>query len=450
MSQSFEFINPELSHTILVQCKKTSEILVIKNIDENGLLQGVEPIMDNLLHFIKVHHNHDRFLPFFSLLLFRMQKPHQYIYYRVPITSVVVAAQEIRQTINPYSFDDDCDFTLQEQENGYKKATKKTLKKQTDMSSNPIPTSIKQQETDTLNTSLELNSDQKSDQQNNSSNNQTTYPNNTFLESQIDWDALEKIGISKEKLQAKNLLEPLLKGYKTYTLFSVKLQFGNISCKTDARISFRHDSAGRVIINLQGIKREPLLHLPFYGHEFSAEDKSNLLKYGNMGRVVDLLQVHTGELLPSLISIDKATNDLVAMPLDRVKIPDYIKGIKLSEQEKLDLKHGKKVYIKDLQSKKGEPFNAFLQYNTDKKYVEFFFDKPYDSSSNFSAKTGVPTKFRGVELTLDQQEALENGQSVFLDNLIDRNGCQYKGYIMYNQITHALQFFFEQPASTID
>jgi hypothetical protein len=53
-----------------------------------------------------------------------------------------------------------------------------------------------------------------------------------------------------------------------------------------------------------------------------------------------------------------------------IKIPDEIKGIKLDDQQKTTLSEGKPLYRR-YDFKKGEPFNASVQFNADKRYVEF-------------------------------------------------------------------------------
>ena len=45
---------------------------------------------------------------------------------------------------------------------------------------------------------------------------------------------------------------------------------------------------------------------------FRKKDKKNLLETGNMGRVVEL-KGRNGEYIPSFISLDKMTNEVVAM-----------------------------------------------------------------------------------------------------------------------------------------
>lgn len=62
-----------------------------------------------------------------------------------------------------------------------------------------------------------------------------------------------------------------------------------------------------------------------------------MLKNGNMGRVVDLTNPKTRETIPSIISIDNLTNELIALRTTLIKIPEVIKGIKLDDQHKRTL-----------------------------------------------------------------------------------------------------------------
>ncbi len=77
--------------------------------------------------------------------------------------------------------------------------------------------------------------------------------------------------------------------------------------------------------------------LSFSVTSFTDEDKKNQLETGNMGRVVNLVNSKTGELMPSIISIDRLTNDVVALRTDFIKIPDELKGVKLNDEQKANL-----------------------------------------------------------------------------------------------------------------
>lgn len=185
--------------------------------------------------------------------------------------------------------------------------------------------------------------------------------NKYFIDpNKIDWDSLKNLGITKEQLERYKALEPMLRGYKSPSTFPIEANFGSMVMKMDARLSFRPDSEGNVVLAIHGIRKEPELDRPFFGHQFTDEDKRNLRETGNMGRIVDVKNYRTGELIPSYISIDKQTNELVSMKASSLKLPDEIKGVKLDDKQKAALLEGKTVYLENMISAKSKPFSAFV------------------------------------------------------------------------------------------
>jgi hypothetical protein len=81
-----------------------------------------------------------------------------------------------------------------------------------------------------------------------------------------------------------------------------------------------------------------------------------------MGRVVNLVNSKTGELMPSIISIDRLTNDVIALRTEFIKIPDEIKGVKLNDEQKQTLMEGKPLYLEGMISKKERSFRQL--YNS--------------------------------------------------------------------------------------
>jgi len=162
----------------------------------------------------------------------------------------------------------------------------------------------------------ELQQDKKQENQNNMATTQTTPETSEYRykPEQIDWDTMKNLGLSKEYLEKRNLLDPLLRGYKTNELVPIGVNLGSSILRTDARLSLQQGEDGNAIVAIHGIKKEPNLHLELFGHKFTDEDKKNLLETGNMGRVVNLVNTKTGELMPSIISI---ANWLLPMPLLR-------------------------------------------------------------------------------------------------------------------------------------
>ncbi len=289
------------------------------------------------------------------------------------------------------------------------------------------------------------------------SNTETEY---RYTEEQIDWKTMGKLGLSKEKLEKMNALDPLLRGFKTNTLVPVTIQLGSAVSKMDVRLSLQPSDTDGASIQLHAIRREPNLNLKFLGHEVTDDDKKNLLENGNMGRIVELVNPKTDEIIPSVISRDRLTNELVAYRAEYMKIPDEIKGIKLNEYQKQTLLEGKPLYLEGLTSKKGELFDATVQFNADKRYVEFIFNN-YQSqqkapiqtkqpegkdSSQSQNHTEEPSKiFRGKELDDKQYEKFKAGETIYVDGLTDGKGKAYQGYITFNKETSKTDFSFTNP-----
>lgn len=199
-------------------------------------------------------------------------------------------------------------------------------------------------------------------------------PTYRYNENMINWEELGKFGISKEMLEQSGQLDSMLKGYKTNRTMPLTLNIpGVLTAKLDARLSFI-SNGGQVMLGIHGIRKEPELDRPYFGHIFTEEDKKNLRESGNMGRVADLnLRGNTTE--PCLISIDKNTNELVAVRQEHVYIPNEIKGVTLTPDEIQKLKNGEQIFVDGMKSNQGKEFNANLQYNAERRGIEFIFPK---------------------------------------------------------------------------
>ena len=246
-----------------------------------------------------------------------------------------------------------------------------------------------------------------------------------YNESMINWEQLKNFGISREYLQERGLLEQMLKGYKPNQVVPISMNFGSAVLRTDARLSFQQSMAGEVVLGIHGIRQKPDLDRPYFGHIFSDEDKKNLLETGNMGRVVEL-KGRNGAYVPSFISIDKLTNEVVAMKAENAFIPREIKGVELTEQEQNDLREGKAVYIEGMTAKSGNEFNAFIQVNAERRGVEFIFE----NDRLFNRQT-----LGGVELTQTQIEDLNAGKAIFVEGMQRKDGEVFSSYVKLDEAT---------------
>ena len=250
-------------------------------------------------------------------------------------------------------------------------------------------------------------------------------PKYRYNESMINWEELKNFGLSREYLQERGLLDQMLRGYKTNQVVPISMNFGSAVLRTDARLSFQQSAGGPIVLGIHGIRQKPELDRPYFGHIFSEEDKKNLLETGNMGRVVEL-KGRNGEYIPSFVSIDKLTNEVVAMRAENAFIPKEIKGVQLTEQEQNDLREGKKVFIEGMISNGGKEFDAHIQINAERRGIEYIFenDKLFNRQS-----------LGGVELTQKQIEDLNAGKAIFVEGMERKDGEVFSSYVKLDEAT---------------
>ena len=260
-------------------------------------------------------------------------------------------------------------------------------------------------------------------------------PRYRYNENMVNWEALEKIGVSKASLEQQGLLDSMLKGYKTNKLVPLTLTLTSAKVKLDARLSFIAMPDGQIGLGIHGIRKEPELKRPYFGHIFTEEDKKHLRETGNMGRVAEL-NLNGGTYTPCLISIDKNTNELVAVRQENVYIPNEVKGIKLTADEINALKEGKPVYVDGMTSKNGKPFDATLQYSAERRGLEFI----YPESQGFNQQS-----LGGVQLSPSQIKMLSEGHTILVEDMKRTDGALFSSFVTLDKVTGRPQYTRHNP-----
>lgn len=190
-------------------------------------------------------------------------------------------------------------------------------------------------------------------------------------ESRIDWaDMKEVYGIDRAALEASGDLEKML-GYGKSGLVTVAPYINGERFELEARLSFKELPDGSIGLVPHAIRKEPKLDQEFMGHTFTPEDKDNLKKTGNMGRVAELMDKETGEIIPSYISIDRQTNEVTFLPVKDVLTMTGIGQTKFTEHEIGELRAGRAIPNKEIVLSEKRKFIATLQINVERGGVEF-------------------------------------------------------------------------------
>ena len=264
-------------------------------------------------------------------------------------------------------------------------------------------------------------------------------------ESKINWKQLDDLGLSRERLEQSGELEKMLNWQKS-NLVTIAIPIGDTTIYTDARLAFRTDGEGNIGLAIHPLRKEPQLDFPYMGHKFSLEEKEQLLATGNLGKTIEITPKN-GEPFAAYISIDPQTNELIALRADRVNIPKEIKGVTLSDAQYKDLVEGKAVKVEGMTAKSGKSFNATLQVNAEKKGIEFIFENKQGlkERQQHSQQQGAPHKLCGLELSDKQREALDSGRTLYLKNMVDKEGQPFNAYVKMDKEQNRPRFYKWNP-----
>ena len=264
-------------------------------------------------------------------------------------------------------------------------------------------------------------------------------------ESKIDWKQLDNLGLTRERLAQSGELDKMLNWQKS-DLVTIAIPMGDTTIYTDARLAFRTDGEGNIGLAVHPLRKEPQLDFPYMGHKFSPEEKEQLLATGNLGKTIEITPKN-GEPFAAYISIDPQTNELIALRADRVNIPKEIKGVTLSDAQYKDLVEGKAVKVEGMTAKSGKSFNATLQVNAEKKGIEFIFENKQGlkERQQHSQQQGAPHKLCGLELSDKQREALDSGRTLYLKNMVDKEGQPFNAYVKMDKEQNRPRFYKWNP-----
>lgn len=166
-----------------------------------------------------------------------------------------------------------------------------------------------------------------------------------FEISQLPQKQLELIGLSKMDVLSlpPRTLNALLSGNRTSLIRFDKINIPGMSSplSLDAKLSLERKPDNSVSLKIHPINQ-------------SAKNSFNLtkeeLRYlanGETNFVSKQLKDSKGKLDDYLVTLDKTTNEFVAVKRDRILAPEIINGKTLTEQQKTDFKNGKDITVGD-------------------------------------------------------------------------------------------------------
>ncbi len=164
-----------------------------------------------------------------------------------------------------------------------------------------------------------------------------------FSADQLPFKDFESLGLSKKDVLALPAitLNSLLSGNRTSLMRfnDVKVQGLGTNFSLDAKLSLFKEKDGKLSLRVHPIR--PELDNSF---ELSKKEISHLKKH-ELAFIPKMVTNTDGKLVESLVTLDRTTNELIAIERDKLVAPQMINGVMLSPAQKKDFVSGRPVLI---------------------------------------------------------------------------------------------------------
>ena len=429
-----EKLNPKDKVLLMRDEGEGNKLKVVKGIDKKGKIDAVDPLKAKQNDFLIIDKHADPLENFFKNFMNQAKNPSHTGFFAVTVDMLDKILTIDEKELEKYRINPN-DYLNKQQDQSTKETPKQAL------------TEEKSEEMETKNQKNEQQSEFKQ------------FDTNLIPESEY-----QKYGIKPENLE--NELKAMSYGYKSPHLVDINPNIEGVEYPMKARMSLEEQADGSLKFIPHPYQNQVDLEKPFQGIMLPNDVKENLLTTGNAGRVVELEPHTPGEKVPSLVSIDKLTNRLEAVPLDKLVISQNLKGAELSPEQQQALTEGKKILVEEMTSKKTmgtdhpRKFDAYVQFNAAKGGYDFSYDgldrnkyqqgNKQEQSQNQSQEqqngVRIPKKLLGVDLSEEQQSKLRDNKAVYVQGMLkDAKGEPFNAYVKVNHEKGKLDFFKWNP-----
>ena len=442
---------------LVVRDEKTGEISVVAGLNADGSPKRIPAKAENAQSFLQFDRHGDVLDNFFKNFFRQCKEPSRFGFYRVAADQADKLLEVIKDLLKDPDGNKEMLGPHKVDTSGYEKKVQEeqSAEKQEQPEQKQDDEPKKQEE-------MEQKNEQNQESPQQTQGNRGYQP---IDESKINWQELEeKWGVKRADLEKSGDLNRML-NYGKSDLVRVSPNFGGEAFELDARLSFKRDGEGNVSLVPHFIRKEQKLD-DYKEHKFSDDDRKNLRETGNLGRVVDLVDRETGEIIPSFVSIDRKTNEITDVSASKVRIPERIGKTEITKQEQDMLRAGLPVRDKLIERKDGRKFVTTLQVNVEQRGVEFVpgtgksprtaqTQETKGDTSKSQAQGGENaaqtkkeqrrntwtnedgsirpiSKWSGVNFTEQQKADYVAGKAVKLENVTDKQGFHATMYIKFN------------------
>lgn len=175
----------------------------------------------------------------------------------------------------------------------------------------------------------------------------------------VNWSDVARKGINIEKM-SKEDIDKMLSGKPTDLVNTIKKDENGNIIKGQSRLLLNRNEHGVISISTAKVLEKPIIPNNILGTNLTEQQKKDLLKYGRIEAITVNAQNTKKTIIPF---IDKTTNQLMYRDINKIKLPNEYKGIKLNDKHKSKLLTGATVAIAGLLDNQGVPYNGYARLN---------------------------------------------------------------------------------------
>lgn len=430
-----EKLKNDAKKVMLVQDASSGQLKAVTNVDKDGNIQTVEPTKANLASLLNVNTNDSFIEAFFKKMMEQADNPaHSGL--SNPINKVFIMTESVFNKLVKMNFP---------------------------------PEELEKYRVDpAAELAARQGQNPKVQQGGGDTTSQSTFQ--PMDVSKIDRADLERKGIKWEDVEPH--LKAMSYGHKSNKMVEMnpEMEPGGMRVPTKGRISLEEQPDGSIKAIPHYHQEKPNLDAPLHGTKLDDEAKANLMTTGNAGKVIEL-ELTPGKKEPCYVTLDKMTNGLEVLPVSQIGPIDKIKGIELSEGQKLDFAAGRKVLVEGMTSRSGTKFDGYVQVNASDKKFDFTYDgldrnryaqenkeirqqkkaegretKKEVSRGEDKKEIFIPKKLLGVELDEKQIKSLEAGKASYVKAMMkDGQDQPFNAWVKPNYEKGKLDFFRYNP-----
>ena len=109
----------------------------------------------------------------------------------------------------------------------------------------------------------------------------------------------------------------------------------------------------------------------YLGYQLSQEDHIRLMKTGEMGKAVPLVDKQDGKQFMGMIGIDATTNRMTVVRQERFVAPTVLRGVAITPKQQQTLTEHGVIRVKNMTGIDGKPFTADVQFSVNSRKLAF-------------------------------------------------------------------------------